>query len=194
MFQNKCEMMEKERIEKLISIALATAAPIFPNGTIGLGTSSQNTWIQETHIQSQKSGPMMVFFPHSSKDYQVMNSTESPIDKVSQEIQRRYQSILQSFGNYNKAFPLEKQSYLFQMANELSKLEFNDDVSSYNDLDASIDSVLKLANGLTLSVSCFIEDDIEAPMVFSIHRGRELLVSDELPIDEIVSTINSVIV
>lgn len=186
--------MEKERIEKLLAITLATAAPAFPLANIGVDTSSQTKWTQVNHTQFQQSGPMMIFFPHSTKDYIRKQSIESPIDKVSLEMQKRYQAILQSFNHYNKGFPSEKQSYFSQMANELSKLEFNDNVSSYNDMDASIDSVLKLANGLTLSISRFVEDDMEAPMVFSIHRGRMLLVSDELPIDEIVSTINSVTV
>lgn len=184
--------MERERIEKLLAITLATAVPAFPLANIGVDTSSQTAWIQVNHTQSQQSGPMMIFFPHSTKDYIKMQSTESPIDEVSLAMQKRYQAILQSFNHYSKGFSSDKQCYISQIANELSKLDFSDNVSSYNDVDASIDSVLKLANGLTLSISRFIEDDMEDPMVFSIHRGRTLLISDELPIGEIVSTINSV--
>ena len=141
-----------------------------------------------------KSGSFIIYYPHASENYFRTHNTDRLIDHVSIEMQARYHSIKRSFIRYSEGFPKEKMNHFAIMANALCKLEFNDNVSSYNKIDESIDSILKLKNGLTLSVSSFVDDGEDAPMVFSLHRGQTLLVSDELPVNEIVRTINSVIV
>ena len=78
------------------------------------------------------------------------------------------------------------------LSNTLCKLKFVDNISSYNESDFSLDTILKLSNGLKLSISQFLDEDIDSPVVFSIHRGKTLLISDEMPIAEIVNIINSV--
>lgn len=140
-----------------------------------------------------KSGSFVIYYPHASENYFRTHNTDCLIDHVSIEMQTRYHSIKRSFIRYSEGFPVEKMNHFATMANALCKLEFNDNVSSYNKIDESIDTILKLKNGLTLSVSSFVDDTEDAPMVFSLHRGQTLLVSDELPINEIVRTINSVI-
>ena len=139
-----------------------------------------------------KSGAMMSFYPHSTDNYVRTQYKEQRIDQKSKEMQRRFLAMNHSFMRYSEGFPAEKQGHFSLMANALCKLDFKDNVSSYNKDDDSIDTVLKLSNGLTLSISCFVDEDEDAPMVFSIHRGTTLLVSDELPVEEIVRKINSV--
>lgn len=139
-----------------------------------------------------KSGSHTMYYHHAAEEYVKTQYSVGKMERGLLEMQTRYQAMKNSFAKYNKRFPAEKQSYFSQMANALCKLEFRDNVSSYNEADASIDTVLKLTNGLVLSVSCFVDEDIDYPMVFSIHRGKMLLVSDALPVGEIVRTINSV--
>lgn len=139
-----------------------------------------------------KSGSLTMYYHHATEEYVRTQHSVSKMERSSVEMQTRYQAIKNSFAKYNKSFPADKQTYFSQMANALCKLEFHDNVSSYNVADASIDTVLKLSNGLTLSISCFVDEDIDSPMVFSLHRGKVLLVSDALPVGEIVRTINSV--
>ena len=143
--------------------------------------------------QLYNSGPMLVFYSHSTDKYvYVRTQYEQTIDKESEKMQKRFQSMKHSFARYSEGFPAEKQVFFTAMANALCKLDFRDNVTSYNTDDASIDTILKLSSGLTLSISCFIDEDTDSPMVFSLHRGTTLLVTDEMPVEEIVRKINSV--
>ena len=135
----------------------------------------------------------MINYGHSAEMYVRTQVSENRIESKFIAMQSRYQAMKNSFLRYNEGFPMDKHDFFAQMADALCQLDVKSNVFSYNKIDASIDSVLHLNNGLTLSVSCFIDDEINAPMVFSIHRGRTLLVSDELPVNEIVNTLNSVI-
>ena len=51
-----------------------------------------------------------------------------------------------------------------------------------------------MSGGLTLTLSQFIDDEVDAPVVFSIHRGTELLVSAEMKLGELAKTINEVLI
>ena len=171
------------------TFAIATA-PVTQNRDMKSSNYPMQPFV--SYEQLLQSGDSLINFPHASDVYFRNYYVDKKIDVATMEMQKRYQLICHSFRRYNDGFPAEKQSYFAQMADILCRLDFNDNISSFNKIDASIDSVLKLKNGLTLSVSCFIEDEIDTPMVFSIHRGRVLLVSDELPLSEIVNTINTV--
>lgn len=105
--------------------------------------------------------------------------------------QQRHKAIEDSFSKYSCGFPTDKMQYFSHLSNLLCRIKFVDNISSYNEDDFSIDIILKLSNGLKLSISQFLDEDINAPVVFSIHRERTLLVSDEMPIIEIVNNINS---
>lgn len=173
------------------TVALAPFASEIPIKMTDSQQQSLYSWVDSQSYN--KSGSFIIYYPHASKNYFRTQNIDRLIDRVSIEMQTRYHSIKRSFIRYSEGFPEEKMNHFAIMANALCKLEFKDNVSSYNKDDESIDTILKLKNGLTLSVSSFIDDGENAPMVFSLHRGQTLLVSDELPINEIVKTINSVI-
>ena len=172
------------------SVAIAATAPMVQNREM-TSSFSPMRYIAAAE-QLNKSGYLIVNYPHSAESYFITQEAEKRINNETMRMQSRFQSMKRSFLRYNEGFPQEKQSYFAIMADALCKLDFEDNVSSYNQADASIDTVIKLKNGITLRVSCFIDDEIDAPMVFSIHRGRTLLVTDELPVSEIVNTIISV--
>lgn len=175
------------------SVAIAATAPMAPMAQNREMTSSLSPMRYiDASGQLNKSGFLMVNYPHSAEYYFITREVEKRINDETMKMQSRFQSMKRSFLRYSEGFPQEKQSYFALMADALCKLDFKDNLSSYNRGDASIDTVIKLKNGITLRVSCFIDDEIDAPMVFSIHRGRTLLVTDELPVSEIVNTINSV--
>lgn len=183
-------MLQSNKVQLLATLAIAATAPLISSNEAS--TDSMPVQINPVIELPYRSGPFMRFYSHSVTEYVRSNSNSERIDSAMAAMQDRYKALKDNFARYSDGFPKEKTSYFFQMANVLCRLDFNDGLTSYNKLDASIDSVLNLRNGLTLSVSRFIEDDLDAPVVFSIHRGRKLLVSDELPVDEIVSTIKSV--
>lgn len=174
------------------AVALAATSP-FMSSRMGMGDSEYQPYRDPIlSVQSNKSGPLMVYYPHSSEEYIRTKHDVDRIDHASMAMQSRFQALKRSFIRYCDGLPAGKMGYFTLMANALCKLDFSDNVSSYNKGDASIDMVLKLSNGLTLSISSFIDDAENAPMVFSLHRGHTLLVADEMPITEIVRTINSV--
>ena len=146
----------------------------------------------ENSENSKTSGMPIAFYNHTSGNFVRSMSMEEAIDSESIQMQERYRAIEDSFSKYSKGFPFEKMDFLSMLSNTLCKLKFVDNISSYNESDFSLDTILKLSNGLKLSISQFLDEDIDSPVVFSIHRGKTLLISDEMPIAEIVNIINSV--
>ena len=146
----------------------------------------------ENSENSKTSGMPIAFYNHTSGNFVRSMSMEEAIDSESIQMQERYRAIEDSFSKYSKGFPFEKMDFLSVLSNSLCKLKFVDNISSYNESDFSLDTILKLSNGLKLSISQFLDEDIDSPVVFSIHRGKTLLISDEMPIAEIVNIINSV--
>jgi hypothetical protein len=199
MYQNQYDKTENTAVSstKMGNTALSSSAKL---GFItlamlipcGIADSEYHPSNKDISVeQLYNSGPMMMFYSHSTDKY-VRTQYEQKIDKESDEMQKRFRSMKHSFARYSEGFPAEKQVFFTAMANALCKLDFRDNVTSYNTDDASIDTILKLSSGLTLSISCFIDEDTDSPMVFSLHRGTTLLVTDEMPVEEIVRKINSV--
>lgn len=179
-------------------VATAFSAAILAASTSGMFPQEQYSSADELSLQnvgvnsnSGSSGAPIMFYNHASNEVSSSTKWEKPINISDIKSQIRYKQIENSFNKNSEDFPKEKVGYLQYLANNASRLSFIDNVSSYNDDDESIDTILKLENGLKLSISQFIDDDIDDPVVFSIHRNGILLVSDELPLDEIVDTINS---
>lgn len=169
---------------------LVTAATSLPGKSVENYLQTSRDYVE--YAQSKMSGPLMIYYPFASEGYLRSQNESRQIEHNAIDMQTRFNAIKHSFLRYNAGFPADKLNHFFVLANALCKLDFNDNVSSYNKEDESIDVVLELRNGLTLSVSYFIDEDAEAPMVFSLHRGRTLLVQDELPVNEIVKIIISV--
>lgn len=142
----------------------------------------------------ETSGDTILFYDHASDVFSAAKNEEGPADIGSIKMQLRNQLIVRSFSKHSMGFPVDKTPYVIQLANLVCKLPFSDNVLSYyNNDDETIDTVLKLIDGTTLSLSQFLNDAIDAPVVFSVHRNKSLLIADELPLMEIVQTINSVI-
>jgi hypothetical protein len=141
----------------------------------------------------ESTGDAIMYYNHASEVFSATKNSERRVGISSIKMQLRHQAIEKSFAKHSNGFPDKKKDYIVQLADMICKLPFYDNVSSYNDDDETIDTVLKLADGTTLSLSQFLDDDIDASVVFSIHRNKTLLIADELPLAEIVQTINSVI-
>lgn len=154
------------------------------------GLSTYPTY--ENSENSKTSGMPIAFYNYTSGNFVRSMSMEEAIDSESIQMQERDRAIVDSFSKYSKGFPFEKMDFLSVLSNSLCKLKFVDNISLYNESDFSLDTILKLSNGLKLSISQFLDEDIDSPVVFSIHRGKTLLISDEMPIAEIVNIINSV--
>lgn len=181
----------------LTSIFVAAAFTVVPNGNTCEILSSDIRPMYQTNYNSadtSTSGMHIPFYSHNNVDFVRSNSCAIPVDTQSIIMQQRHKAIEESFSKYSEGFPAEKTEYFSLLVNSLCRLQFNDNLSSFNEEDNSIDTILKLSNGLKLSISKFIDEDINAPVIFSIHRGKSLLISDEMPVEEMVDTINSIVV
>ena len=144
-------------------------------------------------VSTKQSGDMIFSYKDASEVFSLSQNLSAAVDIASVKRQLRYRSIEQNFLLNCSQMPQDKKCYMEKLANEVSILPIVDYVTSYNEYDESLDTVFKINDGLTLSISQFLDEDQDAPSVFSIHRGSTLLVSDELPISEIISRYHSVI-
>lgn len=144
-------------------------------------------------VSAKQSGDMIFSYKDASEDLSLSQNRLSAVDITSVKRQLRYRSIEENFMLNCGRMPQDKRGYMEKLANEVSILPIVDYITTYNDYDESLDTVLKINDGLTLSISQFLDEDLDAPSVFSIHRGSTLLVSDELPISEIISKYHAVI-
>lgn len=108
--------------------------------------------------------------------------------------QYRYKAIEHSFLKNSDGFPGTKMAYLEYMANVMCGISFINNISAFNKYDETIDTVFRLSGDLTLTMSQFLNEEIDAPVVFSIHRGEGLLVSAEMRLEELAKTVNEVLI
>lgn len=145
-------------------------------------------------VSTKQTGDMIFNYKEASEMLSFSQNRLSAVDITSVKRQLRYRNLEENFmlncGHISK----DKRGYIEKLANEVSILPIVDYITSYNEYDESLDTVLKINDGLTLSISQFLDEDLDAPSVFSIHRGSKLLVSDELPISEIIRRYHSVII
>ena len=144
-------------------------------------------------VSTKQSGDMIFSYKEAGEVFSLSQNLSASVEIASVKRQLRYRKIEQNFMLNCGQMLEEKKCYMEKMANEVSVLPIVDYTVSYNEYDESLDTVLKINDGLTLSISQFLDEDLDAPSVFSIHRGTTLLVSDELPISEIINRYHSVI-
>lgn len=188
MSQNSTGTFTSILIVATLTVASSDVMQQFYAANNGLSTYSTC----ENCENSKTSGMPIAFYNYASGNFVRSMSMEEPIESESIQMQERHKAIEDSFFKYSNGFPHEKRDYLSMLSNSVCKLQFIDNISLYNETDFSIDTIIKLSNGLKLSISQFLDEDVDAPVVFSIHRGKTLLISDEMPIAEIVNIINSV--
>ena len=154
-----------------------------------------SSWGAKTElVQNYRSGLPMSFFTSSSLKYEASKTENLTMSAEDKDRQYRFKAIQRSFLKHCDGLPSDKMKYMEYMANEMCGIPFRDNISEYNIIDATIDTIFKMSGGLTLTLSQFIDDEINAPVVFSIHRGTELLVSAEMKLNELAKTINEVLI
>lgn len=154
-----------------------------------------SSWGAKTElVQNYRSGLPMSFFTSSSLKFEASETQNFTMSAEDKERQYRFKAIQRSFLRHCDGLPNDKMIYLEYMANEMCGISFRDNISEFNIIDATIDTIFKMSGGLTLTLSQFIDDEIDAPVVFSIHRGTELLVSAEMKLGELAKTISEVLI
>lgn len=191
MLDNKTNTNTYSVVAIMVAIAAASSNDVQIKTSLDTKMLAQSVYVASGY--NKISGDAIMYYNHASETFTADKNEGGHVEISSIKMQLRHQAILRSFAKHSDGFPAEKKNYLLQLANWVCKLPVSDNISSYNNYDETIDTILKLTDGTTLSLSQFLCDDIDAPVVFSIHRNNTLLVADELPLAEIVQTINSVI-
>ena len=112
------------------------------------------------------------------------NSTENQLTPEMIAVTHRYAQLIESFNAPKLNYPACSIDVFRDLANIVCNIPFKTVSSFYNLYDESVDLVLKMDFNINLSISKFIDDD-EDCVVFSIHRNRRLLVSNEMPLRDI---------
>lgn len=156
---------------------------------------STSAWGFKTEFvdKSNRSGDPISFTSENLR-FRVSLTQEVPMSVEEKMRQYRYKAIERTFLKNSDGLPGNKMSYFIYMANVMCGISFSDNISSFNKYDETIDSIFRMEGGLTLTMSQFLDEDVEAPVVFSIHRGEELLVSAEMKLEELAKTVNEVLI
>lgn len=153
------------------------------------------SWGAKTElVQNNRSGLPMSFFTSSSLKFEASETQNYTMSAEDKDRQYRFKAIQRSFLRHCDGLPNDKMKYMEYMANEMCGISFCDNISEYNSIDATIDTIFKMSGGLTLTLSQFIDDEVDTPVVFSIHRGTDLLVSAEMKLGDLAKTINEVLI
>lgn len=158
------------------------------------GTGCSWGFKTELFDKSTRSGQPITFLGSEILRYRIAATQAYPMSSEEKLRQYRYKSIERSFMKNSAGFPDTRMAYMEYMANVMCGVSFLDNISVFNKIDETIDTVFKLKGGLMLTISQFLEDEIDAPVVFSIHRGEELLVSAEMDLDELAKTVKDVLI
>nr|WP_306444231.1 hypothetical protein [Odoribacter splanchnicus] len=174
-----------------LPLAISTGAVGLTLGSTANGMSTPLNYIisisQDCNWTNNSGGPFTLI-----GNYQVSDSKEQLISGDELKLQHRYEALEKSFKKHNNKFPASADKYFNLLAKYLCIIPFTDNLASFNEYDASIDFRLSLPHDISLNVSYFIEE-IDNNVVFTIHHNKRLLVSDELPMDRLVSMLNEII-
>jgi hypothetical protein len=127
-----------------------------------------------------------------SVSYTKTASENMHIDESLLERKKRYDRLRSSFINNLHGFHVKKNNVAEEVFNALSALPFSNNVSNYDEFDDSINVIMNLPRQLKLSVARLMDEE-DSTVVFSIHQGTRLLVSNEMPIEQLVKDLNDLI-
>lgn len=105
-----------------------------------------------------------------------LDSKMSPEETASNQ---RYTKLQKSFLLNLHGFTIGNMSFFEDMANVLCNIPFESVIASYNEYDESIDIKMSLSYNIKLSISRFVDIN-DDNVVFSIHRNKRLLISNEM--------------
>ena len=170
--------------------------------TLASGESVQPKFSDEQFMSGQRyevvsnmnsSGGIISQFKSSSDTFYRSDSQGKIITREEIERQQRYDKIKASFLRNKGDFANKDMLYFSRLASVMQYVPFIDAVSSFDGYDNTLYSRYKLPGNLTLSVSQFLDESVDAPVVFSIHRNKALLVSSEMDLHELMQKMLGVI-
>lgn len=105
-----------------------------------------------------------------------------------------YDHFLVSFSQHGgDQMPVASSREFDRMAELLSELPIRESLVQYSTADNMIDFLLVLNDGIRLSIGKFTdEDDIEEIVEFSVYNKRELMLSGETSVEQLVKKIRRI--
>ena len=117
-----------------------------------------------------------------SSNYREAESSFKELTEREVSINERLKALRRNFNRNSDDVSQKVQLTFSNLANKLSILPFNDNLSFFNVEDKSVDIKVMMSHDFCLDVSYFVEDDDY--VVFTLHKGHKLLVADELQIED----------
>jgi hypothetical protein len=184
---NKFKTISKQTC---VVIMVASASTALEPQIANANDTSSEYEVQSLEGYNDTSFENMIVTP--SVSYTKTTSENMHIDKPLLERKKRYDRLRSSFNKNLHGFQVKKNHVAEEVFNALSALPFTNNVSNYDEFDDSINVIMNLPYELKLSVARFMDEE-DSTVVFSIHQGARLLVSNEMPIELVVKDLNGLI-
>lgn len=178
------------RITILTGTALAATGALNVHGTnyIEQLSTAVPVSIYTNNIQSGIGTDVCFSQENSKVSFFRMNTTDLSMSPQVMANNRRFSKLQKSFLSNLHGADVDNIRSFRDMANVLCNIPFNTVIASYNEYDESVDVKMSLSYNIHLSISKFVEDSDDS-VVFSIHRNKRLLVSNEMHLNELESKI-----
>ena len=129
----------------------------------------------------------------SGSSIKICDSQAKDIDQKAQQCTANFKILEQSFLKHEGCLLTLKHTRLFEeTASSLSALIFKEALVQYNTVDCAIDFSFILRDGMELSVTKFIEDDIEDLVDISLYHHNEMILTGEMPIHVLMEKMNQI--
>lgn len=174
------------KITILTGTALAATGALSTYGTnyVDQLSTAVPTSIYINSLQSGV-GTDVCFSQENSKiSFFRMNTKDLSMSPQVMANNRRFSKLQKSFLSNLHGAVGDNISTFRCMANVLCNIPFESVIASYNEYDESIDIKMSLSYNIHLSISRFVDDNDDY-VVFSIHRNKRLLVSNEMHLNEL---------
>lgn len=174
------------KITILTGTALAATGALSAHGANNIDqiSTAVSTSIYTNSLQSGVGLDVCFTQENSKVRFYRMNSLDLSMSPEVMANNRRFSKLQKSFlSNLHGCSEYNMRSFR-DIANVLCNIPFESVMASYNEYDESIDIKMSLPYNIHLSISRFVDDNDDC-VVFSIHRDKRLLVSNEMNLKDL---------
>jgi hypothetical protein len=133
------------------------------------------------------------FYLSAGSSFAVSNSQAENIDQKAQQYTANFKMLRQSFLKHEGRLLAPEYTRRFEdTASSLSALTFREALVQYNKFDCAIDFSFILPDKMELSVTKFIEDDIEDLVDVSLYHHKEMILTGEMPVNVLIEKMSQI--
>lgn len=136
------------------------------------------------------------FYQKDSLLTPIVRKAKGQNSSISKKSKKEYSNYWKLYTSFLEHVNNAKESIIAQfedIASSLKYLDINDSLAQYSAFDNMIDIDIILSEGCHLSIGKFIDEEYDG-VDFTVSKGRRVIATGEMDVDELVSKIHSIIV